>query len=96
MGIDIAGTATGGALGFITGGPGGAALGGASGIVITKGLKEFVNRVLSTREQTRVSATAAFAIETIKSRLDYGGKLREDGFFEEKQGGKSDADEILK
>jgi hypothetical protein len=94
-GSDIAGAATGGAIGFLTGGPGGAALGGSLGVLISKGLSDITNRVLSTREKMRVGATATFALAKIKTRLDSGDKLRSDGFFDEKKTGRSDADEIF-
>jgi len=95
MGSDIAGAATGGALGCLVGGPGGAALGGASGVVIARSLSDIVDRVLSTREKIRVGATATFALEGIKSRLDSGDELRNDGFFEKKEKARSDAEEIF-
>jgi len=95
MGMEIAGPAAGNAFGFLVGGIEGAALGGASGVVITRSLSDFVNRTLSAREKARVAATTIFAIEKIKSRLEAGDTLRNDGFFEEKQDGKSEADEIF-
>ena len=95
MGSDIAGAATGSAIGFLTGGPGGAAIGGATGVIISKSLSDITDRLLSNREKMRVGATATFALTKIKSRLDSGDKLRNDGFFEEKEGGRPDAEEIF-
>ncbi len=95
MGSDITSAAAGGIIGFLTGGPAGAAVGGPLGILIRKALSDITNRVLSTREKIRVGATAQFAITKIKERLNSGDKLRSDGFFEEKQKGRSDAEEIF-
>lgn len=94
-GSEVAGAATGAAIGSLTGSPAGAALGGAVGVIISKGLSDITNRFLSNREKVRVGATAAFAITKIKSRLDAGDKLRNDGFFEKKEKARSDAEEIF-
>ena len=94
-GGDIAGPATGSALGFLIGGPGGAAIGGAVGVAVSKVVRDVANRVLSDREQTRVGATVTFALAQIKSRLDSGYKLRDDGFFETKDQERSGAEEIF-
>jgi len=94
-GSDIAGAATGEALGFLTAGPGGAAFGGAVGVIISKVLSDIANRLLSNREKKRVGATATFALTKIKSRLDAGDKRRDDGFFEKKEKRRSDAEEIF-
>ncbi len=98
-GADIAGGAVGGALGFLAGGPPGAAVAGAGGVVIGELayaiLGDFAIRHLSRREQVRVGATAAFALESIRSRLDAGALPREDGFFDESSSGQTDAEQIL-
>lgn len=98
-GSEIAGAATGGAIGFLAGGLGGAAIGGASGVIISKGvtklLCDFADRFLSKRETIRVGATAAFALMKIKAHLDAGSNPRNDGFFDEKAGKRSDAEEIF-
>jgi len=98
-GGEIAGTATGGAIGFLAGGPAGAAVGGALGVIISKGairlLSDIADRFLSKREKIRVGATAAFALAKIKSHLDAGFKARNDGFFDDKEGKRSDAEEIF-
>jgi hypothetical protein len=93
-GGEIAGGAVGGVLGFLAAGPGGAAAGGALGAVIPI-LSDIASRTLSRREEVRVGAVAAFALERIKTRLDNGDKPRDDGFFSEKQGKRSDAEEIF-
>ena len=98
-GTDIAGGAVGGALGFLAGGPAGAAVAGAGGVVIGELayaiLGDFAVRHLSRREKVRVGATAAFALESIKGRLDAGALPRDDGFFNESSSGQTDAEQIL-
>lgn len=90
-GSKIAGAVTGEAVAFLVGGPGGAAIGG----VLTKILSDIADRILSKREKMRVGATAAFALEKIKSYLDAGLRLRDDGFFQGKEGNRADAEEIF-
>ncbi len=94
-GSDITGAAAGGIVGLLIGGPTGAAIGGPLGILIRKSISDMANRVLSTREQTRVGATAQYAITRVKERLNSGDKLRDDGFFEAKGKGRADAEEIF-
>ncbi len=94
-GSEIAGPTAGAAIGFLAGGPGGAALGGFLGVVIPKGLSDMTDRFLSSREKTRVGATAAFALAKIKMYRDSGKEPRNDGFFEDKGEGRTDADEIF-
>lgn len=94
-GADIAGAAVGGALGFIAGGPIGAASAGAMGVGVTRVLRDIATRILSTREATRVGATAAIAISSIKERLEHGEQLRNDAFFESNNGTRSSADEVF-
>ena len=91
------GTAVGAVLGSI-GGPGGAAIGGVAGKLIENLIrkvgKEFSERHLSTREEVRVGTAIAIAAAEISQRLQSGEKLREDDFFDEKQTGRSDAEEV--
>lgn len=94
-GTEIAGNVTGGAITFLTEGLGGVALGGSLGVVISKILSDITNRLLSNREQVRVGATATYAITKVKARLNSGDELRNDGFFEDKGEGRTDADEIF-
>lgn len=94
-GADIAGAAVGGALGFIAGGAGGAAGAGVVGVGVTRVLRDVATRFLSDRETTRVGATAAIAISSIKKRLEHGEQLRNDDFFNSKAGKRSSADEIF-
>ena len=95
LGGDIAGAATGEAIGFLTGNVQGAAFGGAWGIIIARSISEIANRLLSNREKVRVGATADFALTKIKFRLDAGDSIRDDGFFDEKAQKRSDAEEIF-
>lgn len=94
-GAPIAGAAVGGALGFVTGGPGGAALGGALGAALAHGVEETADRALSQREKVRVGATASYAMDFVRERLEVGDVPREDGFFDNFEFGTSTADEIL-
>jgi hypothetical protein len=94
-GSKITGAASGGAFGFLIGGPGGAAVGGTIWVVITEALSDVVNRLLSNSEKARIGAAASYAIAEIKSRLKCGQVPRNDGFFEDKKSGRSDADEIF-
>jgi len=94
-GSAIVGTATGGAVSFVTGGLAGATLGGPLGVITSKVLSDIANRLLSTREETRVGATAWYALNKIKSRRASGDKPRTDGFFKSKEKGRPDAEEIF-
>ena len=92
-GSEIAGGAVGGAIGLI-GGPAGAVLGGALGAGFVVGIKEFIHRSLSNRQQMRVAASTAYMLTGVKSKLDSGYKIRSDDFF--KQGdGRSSAEELF-
>ncbi|MEQ8747365.1 hypothetical protein [Pyruvatibacter sp.] len=97
-GSDIAGTAVGGALGFLAAGPVGAALGGAGGTLAAHALRglgeEVAERVLGSREKVRVGGALAIAASKIQGRLNHGESLRQDGFFQPTRNGRSDADEV--
>ena len=84
------------ALGLI--GPEGAAVGGIVGkgieIALSKVGQDISERHLSTREKVRIGAVLVIASEGIRQRLESGETLREDGFFDEKQSGRSDAEEV--
>ncbi len=98
-GSDIAGAAVGGALGFLAVDPIGAAAAAVGGIAVGKAIGrvgvELHDRFLSPREEIRVGATAAFAIENIKKRLKEGEAPRMDGFFDEEESTRSSADEVF-
>jgi hypothetical protein len=98
-GSEIASGAVGGALGFLVGGPIGAAAVGAGGVVAAKVLKnigsEISERLLGPREKIRVGGVLAIAATEIRQRIEQGEKIRDDGFFSEKINGRSDADEAV-
>lgn len=56
--------------------------------------QEFNQRMLSLREDLRVGKVLASAITTIDERLTQGETLRDDGFFDSDESGRSDADEV--
>src|SRR6266542_3626677 len=97
-GSEIAGAATGAAVGLVAG-PlgviGGAALGAALGRVLKRVGAELRQRLLGPREEIRVGAAAAFAGAAIASALETGRPPRDDGFFDEREGDRPAADEIL-
>jgi len=84
-GSEIAGGAVGGALSFLATGPAGAAMFGASSILVSKTLNyignELSTRFLGPREEKRIGATLAIATEKINKRLQNGDSIRNDGFF---------------
>lgn len=90
----IAGGFIGEALAFFAIDPITAGAAGAIGAIIPI-LTDITNRVLSKREEIRVGATAAFALVRINSYLKAGHKPRQDGFFDNKDGARSDAQEIF-
>ena len=83
-------------LGLI--GPEGAVVGGIVGkgieIALSKVGQDISERHLSTREKVRIGAVLVNASEEIRKRRKSGESLREDGFFDEKQTGRSDAEEV--
>ena len=97
-GTEIASGAVGGALGFLIGGPVGAVVGGAGAPVAAITLRsigqEILERQLGSREKVRVGAAFAIAAADIRQRIENGESIRTDGFFDEKQTGRSDAEEV--
>ena len=89
---------TSGALALLVGGPEGLAIGGVLGkgveIALNKVGQEISARQLAPREETRVGAAFAYAAAAINQRLKEGDALRNDGFFDEKQAGRCDAEEV--
>ena len=73
-------------------------MGGAGGPVAAITLRsigqEIWERHLSTREKIRVGAAFAIAAADIRQRMENGESIRTDGFFDEKQTGRSDAEEV--
>ncbi len=96
-GTEIAGGAVGGALGFLAGGPVGAAVLGAGGALAAIALghvgEEIADRFLGPREKVRIGGLALSAAR-IKDRIDAGEKIRNDGFFDPKPDGRPDAEEV--
>ena len=96
-GANVVGATTGAALSAITGSPEfgvGVAAVGASGAYQRVGA-EIADRLLSPREQARVGGVLALSAEMLKSELDRGRTLRDDGFFDVPPDGRTDAEEIL-
>ena len=82
---------------LLGGGPEALAIGGTVGkgiqIALGKVGGEISSRQLGPREETRVGATLIIAAAEINRRLKNGDLLREDGFFDAKHLGRSDAEE---
>lgn len=97
-GAELAGGAVGGALGFLAGGPAEAALlcaGGTSAAMAFRHIgQEVSERLLGPRETVRVGGVLALAAGEVRQRLEAGEKIRTDGFFDQKQTGRPDAEEI--
>lgn len=97
-GAEIAGGAIGGAIGFLAAGPAGAAALGAGGVMTSKMLvyvgNELSDRLLGPREKARIGATLALAIQEINERIKKGETVRSDGFFDEKESSRSNAEEL--
>ena len=95
---EIAGGGLGAVLGFLAGDPIAAAFSGAAGAAVVGILKnigqEFSGRVLSPREDFRVGKVLVIAAREIYQRLENGENLRNDGFFDEKPTGRSEAEEV--
>ena len=95
---EIAGGGLGAALGFLAGDPFAAAISGgvgAAAVGILKNIgKDFTERQLSPREDIRVGKVLAIAALEIHQRLEKGESLRDNGFFDEKPNGRSDAEEV--
>ncbi len=89
-------------LGLLLGGPSGALVGaffgGAAGKAIEIALRvvsqEIWARQLSTRERMRVGTVLDVVITEIRRRVEAGESVRADGFFNENETGRSDAEEV--
>ncbi len=100
IGAEIAGGVAGSAAGLLVAGPGGALAGAAGAPLAIRALRwagrEARERVLSRREQVRAGGALAFAADEIRTRLESGDVLRNDGFFKEEVApGRTAAQEIL-
>ena len=96
-GGNVVGTTTGAVLSVLSGSPevgvATAAI-GATGIYQKVG-GEIADRWLAPREQARIGGVLALSAEVLRSKLEGGRELREDGFFETAHGERSDAEEVL-
>ena len=89
--------AVGAAIGLLGGPPGavlGSFVGGAFSTAVKKLASEMDKRFMGPREQARVGVVCALGAAEIVERINAGDKLREDGFFEEGEAGRSDAEEV--
>jgi hypothetical protein len=97
-GSELVAAIGGGAVGLI-GGPIGAMGGAAAGVVLTRALRraglEVYDRLLVARQQVRVAATLGIAANDVNELSASGASLRTDGFFEEGDERRSDADELM-
>ncbi|MEX2622954.1 MAG: hypothetical protein WD651_04450 [Acidimicrobiia bacterium] len=97
-GAEVAGATAGAAIGLV-GGPAGVLAGAASGPLVGRALlhvaQELRSRFLGHREEVRIGATLAYAIDTIESRRAQGERLREDGFFDSDSQSRNDAEEVV-
>ena len=96
-GAHVLGTTAGTALSVVAGSPEvGIAVAaiGATGVYQKVG-SEVADRWLAPREQARVGGVLALSAEMLKSQIDLGGTLRDDGFFDTPPDGRSDAEEIM-
>ena len=94
-----AATVTGATIAWLLGGgPEALAIGGTVGkgiqIALGKVGGEISSRQLGPREEKRVGATLITAAAEIYRRLENGDALRDDGFFDAKHPGRSDAEEV--
>jgi len=92
---DIVGVLSTETIAFMTGDLQGAILGGTYGVIVARSISEMADRVLSNREKVRVSSVAYYALKNIENRQKHGESIRDDGFFDEKTGKRSDAEEIF-
>jgi hypothetical protein len=95
LGSSLVGSPSGALLSLAVGGPEGALAGSVAAPVVSWTLSEFVHRALSRREQARVSGVLGVAAQRLEELLESGETPREDGFFTEKPGDRSTAEEIL-
>ena len=96
-GTNVVGATAGAFLSVVTGSPEfgvGVAAAGASGVYQRVGA-EVADRLLAPREQARVGGVLALSAEVLKSELDRGRTLRDDGFFDAPPDGRADAEEVL-
>ena len=87
------------AVGFLIGGPPGAAAGGAVAWAVSQGLgrlgREFGRRALGPREEARIGCVLGLSIAQIASRMDAGERVRTDGFFDHTESDRSGAEAVM-
>jgi hypothetical protein len=97
-GSELAGGTISGALSFLAGGIADAALFGAGSAGVALALRhigmEASERHLGPREAVRVGGVLAIAAYNIRQRVEAGENVRSDGFFQQKQTGRPDAEEV--
>ena len=97
-GTEIAGGATGAALGFLAAGPAGAAAGGAAGVIVTQTgsvVADFVERTLSHRETVRAAGAVSLSLEKIQEKYGAGLEPRDDDFFRLRIGYRPKAEDLF-
>ena len=91
---EITGATVGAAIGAL-GGPIGSIAGSALGIVITKGINEITQRILSDREHIRIDQSSSYIVSEVKRKIEAGFTIRKDNFFDQSTISRSKADEII-
>jgi hypothetical protein len=98
-GVEIAGSAAGASIGLVFAGPVGALGGAAAAPVITRTIRwvadEMACRVLGMRERVRAGAALIFAAERFARHLKDGHPIRDDGFFQDRPGGRNSGREVV-
>ena len=102
-GFDVLGDATSAAtgigIGFVLDGPVGAIAGSVSGPIISRTLRwvgqEFSSRHLSKREESRAGCVLVLAAAEICQKIENGERVRQDGFFDQDEFGRSGAEEVV-
>lgn len=98
-GADISGGIAGTVLGGIVAGPVGIIIGGVSGPLITRVFKrigsEVKNRLISNREEVRIGAAFAFAINKLNQNISEGKPIRQDDFFNESDTSRPYSEEVF-
>lgn len=90
---ELAGALVGSAI-TLLGGPGAVLIGAGTGVVATRGIKQALDRLFG-REKERAEAALAIVETAAQEHVEKNEHPREDGFFEEKDGHRPDADELL-
>lgn len=85
-GSAITGDAAGAAIGLVFAGPLGAIGGAIAGTALGVAAGEYGRRLLGSRERARAGAVIQHAAEAIAQELGSGARLRDDGFFEHRDG----------